>query len=420
MRTQINHLALFGGESLFPNPLVVGQPDMSAQSQMLNTIQQVLSSGLLTNDGPLVKQFEARICDMTDVAHCVAVCNGTMALQIMAKACGLHGEVILPALTYIATAHALEWIGLKPIFADVDPQTHTLDVESVRRCITPQTSAILGVHLWGNPCDIDSLQQLADEHQLQLLFDACHAFGCRHNGQSIGSFGIAEAFSFHATKFVHSLEGGAILTQSAELADRMRLMRNFGITGLSTVESVGINGKLNEVSAGVGLTSLDMISDRMQHNQVLQLTYREQLDDCPGIHVLPITADDGGNGQYAVLIVDSADYGMNRDNLLQVLRAEGIFARSYFVPGCHRSMPYAKSQAHTPVPLPATESILDSILQLPVGPTMSVTSVNQVCQLLKRIRNKSHLIADRIRSGIPVFSHVNDPAAIPSPLPLAG
>jgi dTDP-4-amino-4,6-dideoxyglucose len=155
MKTQIKHLALFGGGPLFTKPLVVGQPDMSAQSRMLDKIQQVLNSGTLTNDGPLVKQFEARICDMTDVAHCVAVCNGTMALQIMAKACGLHGEVILPALTYIATPDALEWIGLKPIFTDVSSRTHTLDIDSVRRCITPQTSAIVGVHLWGNPCNVD-------------------------------------------------------------------------------------------------------------------------------------------------------------------------------------------------------------------------------------------------------------------------
>jgi dTDP-4-amino-4,6-dideoxygalactose transaminase len=196
-------------------------------------------------------------------------------------------------------------------------------------------------------------------------------------------------------------------------------MRNFGITGFSTVESVGINGKLNEVSAGVGLTSLEMISDRMQHNQVLQVTYREQLDDCSGISVLPITADGGGNGQYAVLLLDPANFGMNRDHLLQVLRAEGIFARSYFVPGCHRSMPYASSQAHTPVPLLATESILDSILQLPVGPSVSVSSTQRFCQLLKRISSRANQIADRIRSGIPVFSHINDQTVAPSPLPLA-
>lgn len=420
MTRQITQLGLFGAAPLFRQPLQVGQPDTSSAARMLERIQQVIASGLLTNDGPLVRQFERKICEITGAAHCVAVCNGTMALQIMAKACGLSGEVILPALTYIATAHALEWIGLRPVFADVNPHTHTLNVDSVRLCITRRTSAILGVHLWGNPCDTEALQQLADEHHLQLLFDACHAFGCRHRGRSIGTFGAAEAFSFHATKFVHSLEGGAIVTQSDMLAERMRLLRNFGITGLNSVDSVGINGKLNDVSAAVGLTSLESVSERMQHNRGLHATYRDHLADCPGISVLPVTADDGGNGQYVVLLVDEPRFGMHRDALLQLLRADGVFARSYFVPGCHRAMPYASAPGHQPVPLSSTESILDRILQLPVGSTISIDSVRQICGLLRWVSQNAAAIEERRLAGWPVCSHPLDPAAVPRNLPLAG
>ncbi|MEO2036395.1 MAG: DegT/DnrJ/EryC1/StrS family aminotransferase [Planctomycetaceae bacterium] len=420
MKYQINQLGLFGAAPLFSQPLVVGQPDTLSQSRIMERIEHVIASGFLTNDGPLVKQFEAKVCDITGAAHCVAVCNGTMALQIMAKACGLSGEVIVPAFTFIATAHALEWIGIRPVFADIDPQTHTLNVDSVRLCISRRTSAILGVHLWGNPCDIESLQQLADEHQLQLLFDACHAFGCRRNGRAIGTFGVAEAFSFHATKFVHSLEGGAIVTPSAVLADRMRLLRNFGITGLSTVESAGINGKLNDVCAAVGLTSLESMTERMQHNRCLQAVYRDQLADCPGLRVLPITADNGGNGQYVVLLVDSSRFGMHRNELLQVLRADGVFGRSYFAPGCHRSMPYVTSQDHHPVSLQTTELILDRVLQLPVGPAITVESARTVCSLLTWVSKNARAIQERIHAGWPVSSHTLDPAAIASPLPLAG
>lgn len=420
MKQQISQLAVFGGTPLFERPLTVGQPDTAARLDMLLRIQQVLESGWLTNNGPVVRHFEAEVCRITEVDHCVAVCNGTMALQVMAKACGLTGEVIVPAMTYIATAHALEWIGLKPVFADVDPTNHTLDAESVRQCITPQTSAILGVHLWGNPCDIDQLQQLADDHHLQLLFDASHAFGCRHHGQSIGSFGQAEAFSFHATKFVHSVEGGAILTQSAELAERMRLLRNFGITGLNTVESPGINGKLSEVSAAIGITSLESMAQRMQHNRTLQSTYRNQVADCPGITHLPITADNGGNGQYVVLLIDQTCFGLERDRVLQLLRAEGVFARSYFVPGCHRSVPYSDSHDDLQTPLPATESILGSILQCPVGPHVSVDSVARICELLKWAGSNAEAINERFRSGWPAASHSADPATPPVSLPLAG
>lgn len=419
MTRQIHQLGLFGGAPLFEQPLTVGQPDTESKSKMLERIQQVLESGWLTNNGPVVKQFESRICQITGAQHCVAVCNGTMALQVMAKACGLTGEVIVPAMTYIASAHALEWIGLKPVFADVAPRTHTLDVDSVRRCITPQTSAILGVHLWGNPCDIDGLQQLADEHQLRLLFDASHAFGCQHNGRSIGTFGDAEAFSFHATKFVHSLEGGAILTQSAEIAAQMRLMRNFGITGFTSVESPGINGKLNEVSAAVGLTSLETMEQRMRHNRRLQAAYRRGLSDCSGIELLPISADDGGNGQYAVLLVDAGRYGLDRDSVLPLLRAEGIFARSYFVPGCHRALPYSMSPEHTPTPLPATEQILTGVLQCPVGPSVCEASVTRICDLLTWVGQNAGTIRERINSGWPLSAHSAE-VSRPVTLPLAG
>ncbi|MCP4510155.1 MAG: dTDP-4-dehydro-6-deoxyglucose aminotransferase, partial [Fuerstiella sp.] len=232
------------------------------------------------------QQFAQELKAATGSSHAVCVCNGTMALQLLAKASGLTGEVIVPSMTFIATAHALEWIGLKPVFADVDIDTHTLDPASVERCVTASTSAIFGVHLWGNPCDVEGLQRIAKRHNLKLLFDASHAFGCVHDSVPVGGLGDGETFSFHATKTVHSIEGGAVVTNSDDIAERCRLMHNFGITGMTRIESPGINAKMSELSAAVGLTSLKSFDAIMSHNQLRMNDYRSVLQDVPGIDLV--------------------------------------------------------------------------------------------------------------------------------------
>ncbi len=420
MTVHTGRLAIFGGSPLYPQPLVVGKPDLTGRDRILQRIGQVLESGWLTNNGPVVREFETEIRRHTDGLHCVAVSSGTMALQIMARACGLTGEVIVPSLTFIATPHALDWIGLTPVFADVDPRTHTLDPESVSLCITPRTSAILGVHLWGNAGRPDSLRNLADEYGLKLLFDACHAFGCRFGGRSVAAFGDASVFSFHATKFVHSFEGGAVVTPNAELADQMRLMRNFGITGLTSVDGPGINGKMSEVAAAAGLVSLESAAHRMEHQRRIRRHYLRRLKGCPGIQVVAADADNGGNGQYLTAVIDSDSFGLTRDELLLVLRAEGIFARCYFVPGCHHSPPYCHHQRHTPVPLPHTERILQSVLQLPAGVSVSTEDVDRICELMHFLQTAASDVGARLRSGWPTSHHPHDPAVSPASLPLAG
>ena len=314
----------------------------------------------------------------------------------------------------------LEWIGLTPVFADVRPHDHTLDVDSVRRCIGPRTSAIVGVHLWGNPCDVPALSELADEHGLTLLFDASHAFLCERHGRPVGGFGRAEVFSFHATKFVHSVEGGAIVTNCNETADRLRVMRNFGITGLTSVGSTGTNGKLSELSSAVGLASLEDVAHRIVRNRKTQRDYRSGLAYCPGIQLVDSTADRGGNGQYAVCTIDAQRFGMTRDQLLQVLRAEGVLARSYFVPGCHRSFPYIESQVHHRVELPVTQGILDTVMQCPVGSAVTPVVVKTICELLRWTAEHATGIRKRLESVHPVFSHPADPAIVPEARPKAG
>jgi len=250
-------LAVLGGRPSFDHPVCIGAPTIGDRARLFDRLGAALDRRWLTNNGPLVQEFEARVAALAGVPHAVAMCNATVALQVLLRALDLSGEVILPSFTFVATAHAVVWEGLTPIFADVDPVTHNLDPARVEALITPQTSAILGVHLWGRPCAVDALTELAGRHRVRLVFDAAHAFGCTSRGRPLGSFGDAEVYSFHATKAVHAVEGGAVVTANAALAERLRKMRNFGFAGFDHVVSLGTNAKMHEFSAGVGLCSLE-------------------------------------------------------------------------------------------------------------------------------------------------------------------
>ncbi len=396
MKQHAHDFALLGGQPLFAEALVVGRPNMPERSSLLRRIEAVLDSGWLSNGGPLVNEFETELAKRLKVKHAVAVCNGTVALQVMAKACGLTGEVIVPSMTFVATPHAMQWIGLTPVFADINWDDHTLDPSSVERCITPRTSAILAVHLWGNSCRIEELQDIADRHGLRLLFDASHAFGCEFRGRPIANFGIAEAFSFHATKVMHAAEGGAIVTNDDKVADECRLMRNFGITDFTHIDSLGTNAKMNELCAAAGLTSLESIDDVLDHNHRNMLSYREMIDAVPGLRLaIPLQAD-RRNNQYAVVCVSEREFGLSRNELTQVLRSEGVFARSYFSPGCHNAAPYVSDRIHSPVALPVTDSLLQQVMQLPTGPTVTTENIQAIGELLLSIQRHAPILRDQL------------------------
>ncbi len=250
-------LAVLGGVPAFAEPLHVGRPNVPDRAKLLQRIEGALDRRWFTNDGPLVQEFEAALVRQLQVKHVVAMCNGTTALEIAIRALELKGEVIVPSFTFVATAHALQWQEITPVFADIEPATHLIDPAQVERLITPRTTGIIGVHTWGRPCDVAALAEIADRRGLTLLFDAAHAMGCTHRGVPIGRFGAAEVFSFHATKCVHSFEGGAVATNDDDLAEKLRLMRNFGFAGYDRVVYLGINGKLSEIHAAMGLTSLE-------------------------------------------------------------------------------------------------------------------------------------------------------------------
>src|SRR5258707_841242 len=306
MKKGVGDLAVFGGLPVFGQPLYAGRPNIGDRARLLERFNQILDSRWLTNDGPFVKEFERRIADRVGVKHCVAMCNGTVALEIAIRALGMEGEVIVPAFTLIATAHALQWQGITPVFCDIDPRTHPLDPVKVEQAITPRTTGIIGVHVWGHTCNIDALAEIADRRGLKLLFDAAHAFACSFKGRMIGSFGNAEIFSFHATKFFNTLEGGAVVTNDDQLEKKVRLMRNFGFTGYDEVSYLGTNGKMNEISAAMGLTSLESLDEFIAVNRRHYLRYREELRDVAGARVLAYDETERCNYQYVVLELDEA------------------------------------------------------------------------------------------------------------------
>ena len=256
-KNRLEDLAVYGAPPAFNEKLHVGRPNIGDRAKLLERVNNILDNRWLTNNGPYVQEFEQRIADMIGVRHCVAMCNATVALEITIRALELSGEVIVPSFTFVATAHALQWQEMTPVFSDIDPKSHNLDPARVEQMITPRTSAIIGVHLWGRPCNVEALAEIAARRGLKLLFDAAHAFGCSYKGRMIGGFGDAEVFSFHATKIINSFEGGAVVTNNDVLANKIRLMRNFGFAGYDNVTRLGLNGKMTEVCAAMGLTSLE-------------------------------------------------------------------------------------------------------------------------------------------------------------------
>jgi dTDP-4-amino-4,6-dideoxygalactose transaminase len=335
----VRELAIFGARPAFDEPLHVGRPNIGDRTRLLERIERMLDDRWLSNNGPLVREFEQRVCDHLGVRNCVATCNGTVALELAIRTTGLTGEVIVPSFTFVATAHALQWQQITPVFCDIDPITLTIDPRRVEELITPRTSGIIGVHLWEQPCAVDELSALASTRGLQLLFDAAQAFGCSASGTMIGNFGRAEVLSFHATKCVNAFEGGAVVTNDDELAARIRLMKNFGFSGYDTVVSVGTNGKMTEIAAAMGLTSLESLGDFVARNRRNHREYARRLEGVPGLSLRSYDTTERRTFNYVVVEVDASDAGLGRDELQRVLWAENVLARRYFYPGCHRMEP---------------------------------------------------------------------------------
>jgi dTDP-4-amino-4,6-dideoxygalactose transaminase len=385
-------LALLGGTPAFAEPLHVGRPNVGDRAALLDRIGGALDRRWLTNGGPLVEEFERRVADLVGVEHCVAVSSATIGLQLAARALGMTGEVIVPSFTFVGTAHALSWIDVEPVFAEVGRASHTLDPAAVAAAVGPRTGGIMGVHVWGRPCDVEALAAVAAQHDVPLLFDAAHALGCTHGGTPVGGFGDAEVFSFHATKVASTGEGGAITTNDAGVAERCRLMRNFGFVFYDRVDALGTNAKLSELAGAMGLTSLDALDDFVAANRRNLERYERGLADVPGLRLIAYDPDERHNFHYVIAEVE--DGPLRRDDLVTALHAENVLARRYFHPGCHRLPPYREAQHH----LPVTEDLCDRVVALPTGTAVDAADVDTVCELVRLIAENADAVSARARS----------------------
>ena len=383
-KSKLTDLALLGGKPAFDEPLHVGRPNLGDRGRFLRRVNDLWKRRWFTNNGPYVREFEQKLVKLLGVKHCIPVCNATVAMELAIRALDLRGEVIIPSFTFVATAHALQWQEITPVFCDIDRATHNLDPARVEQMITPRTSGIIGVHIWGRPCDVEALSGLARRHKLKLLFDAAHAFGCSLGGRMVGNFGEAEVFSFHATKFFNTFEGGAIATNNDALAAKIRLMKNFGFNGYDNVIYVGTNGKMTEISAAMGLTELESMDAFIVTNRKNYYAYREGLKGIPGVSLASYNEAERCNFHYIILEIDEAA-GLGRDQLIAALQAENVLARRYFFPGCHRMQPYRSLFPHAGLLLPETEWLASRVASLPNGTSVGAAEIRTICGLIRFI-----------------------------------
>ena len=379
----IDDLAVFGGRPAFSEKVHVGRPNVPDQKNFRKRVDQIFERRWFSNNGVCVQELERRLQDYLGVKHCIAVCNATVGLELAIRAFDLKGEVIVPSFTFVATAHALQWQEITPVFCDIDPQTHHLDPRIVKKMITPYVTGIIGVHIWGRPCAIDELTALARHFKIKLIYDAAHAFGCSYKGKMIGNFGDAEVFSFHATKIFNTFEGGAIATNNDEVATKIRLMKNFGFSGYDRVIHLGVNGKMNEVSAAMGLTCLESIDYFIEANRRNYELYRQRLARVPGLRLIDYGTENKVNYHHIVVEVDRKKVGLSRDQLVRILQAENVMARRYFYPGCHRMEPYRSHWPQAGVFLKQTEALCDRVLILPTGSAIGAKEIKTICDIIE-------------------------------------
>lgn len=378
-------LAVDGGAPAFAEPRYVGTPNIVNRGRFHELLDDALDRRWLTNRGPFVHRFEEMIAERAGVPHAITVTNATVGLELLLRAMDVDGEVIVPSYTFVATAHAVRWLGMRPVFADVDPTTHLIDPWSVRRVVTSRTRAILGVHLWGRAADDAGLRAVADDLGVPLVYDGAHALGSTTRSGPVLALGDAAVVSFHATKFLSSFEGGAVVTDDGDLAERIRRMSNFGFAGRDQVDWLGTNAKLSEVHAAMGIAQLEVIDETLAASHHRMELYAHHLRGIPGLRLLTDPPGVISNGQYIVVEVDAPSFGRSRDELVDALEAENVMARRYFWPCAHRMQPYLSEDPNAGLLLPETERLAGTVIVLPTGTAMSERDIEVVCQLLAQL-----------------------------------
>jgi dTDP-4-amino-4,6-dideoxygalactose transaminase len=362
-------------------PIYVTQPYLPPLEEFTPYLQKIWDNKILTNSGPFHQQLEKALCEYLGVEHIALFSNGTLALITALQALRVTGEVITTPYSFVATAHSLLWHGNKPVFVDVEPDTLNLDPAKIEASITPQTTAIMPVHCYGNPCDVAAIQKIADNYNLRVIYDACHTFGVEDEGGSVLRHGDLSCISFHATKVFNTFEGGAIVCPDAKTKQRIDHLKNFGIVDEATVIAPGINGKMSEINAAFGMLQLQHMGTVMQRRAEVDAFYRLGLKDVKGIRCLPQTASRTRNHSYFPILVE-ADYPLSRDGLYQKLKDQGINGRRYFYPLISEFSMYRGLPSSAPSNLPIATEAAQRVLCLPIYPDLDPENQQRIIRLI--------------------------------------
>lgn len=370
----------------FKEPIYVTRPLLPDLDLVTNKLKEVWDSKWLTNNGPQHILLEKSLKETLKVPYLSLFNNGTIALMVACQSLRLSGDVITTPFTFAATPHVLTWNNINPIFCDIDPITMNIDADKIESMITPQTTGILAVHVFGTPCDVEKIQEVANRYGLRVIYDAAHAFGVEIGNKGIGTFGDISMMSFHATKLYHTVEGGALMHNDCHLKARIDLLKNFGIKNEEEVVMPGINGKMNEVQAAIGLIMLDCIDEERQKRAILTHIYREELETVDGITLMPILDNVRHNYQYFVIRIDEEKFGVSRDYVYDHFKEYNVFTRKYFHPLCSEYTCYRQMSSANPVHLPVANEVGKEVLSMPLYGELSTDDIRKICSILRSFK----------------------------------
>ena len=391
-----NNFALFGAKPIFDNPLSLGQFYFPSLERYELAFRGIFERQYYNNNGPLLNELENKLQEFLGVKHAICVSNATLGMMIVADAMELHGKVIIPAINFVSSAQLLSWLGLKPVFCDIDLNTFQMDINQIVALIDKDVSAIMGANLWGGACNQKIISEVAESKGVQLCFDSTHSFGCIVDGLPLGNFGGAEVFSFNATNILSAAEGGCICTNDDDIAARLTSIRpSYGATKTVSIVRVA-NARMSEAQAAIALMNLEDFSDNQKYNQCLYQLYDTKISKIPGLNIVKPTGVSFSNNQYVICIVDEASFGLSRDLLVELLKAENISIRQNFYPYPYSSKPHDQELSLQLSSLPNTETFFSSYIELPIGALVSIENVESICELLSRVHQSSAEICKRL------------------------
>lgn len=363
--------------------IYVTQPHLPALDEFMPYLEQIWENKILTNNGPFHQDLEKALCEYLGVEHLSLFTNGTLALVTALQALRITGEVITTPYSFVATSHSLLWNNIQPVFVDIAPDSFNIDPERIEAAITSKTSAILPVHCYGNPCEVEKIQDIANTHGVKVIYDAAHAFGVNYKGQSLLVHGDMSVLSFHATKVFNTFEGGCIISKDAATKKRIDFLKNFGFSSETTVTAPGINAKMSEINAAFGLLQLKHIDEVLDRRREIEAYYRNALSDVQGITMLPQAADTLGNGSYFPILVEPT-FHMSRDELYEHFKTHEIYVRRYFYPLISDFSMYRTEPSAATENLPNARAMADKVLCLPMYPALTATDLDRVISTLTK------------------------------------